>query len=43
MTEDLLQDIIKAALAAGADAAETVLAQRQALSVGVRLGALDEV
>jgi PmbA protein len=43
MTEDLLQDIIKAALAAGADAAETVLAERQSLSVGVRLGALEEV
>ncbi len=43
MTEDLLQDIIKAALAAGADAAETVLAERQSLSVGVRLGELEEV
>lgn len=43
MTEDLLQDIIKAALAAGADAAETVLAERQSLSVGVRLGKLEEV
>jgi PmbA protein len=43
MTEDLLQDIMKAALAAGADAAETVLAERQALSVGVRLGKLEEV
>jgi PmbA protein len=43
MTEDLLQDIIKAAMAAGADAAETVLAERQSLSVGVRLGELEEV
>ena len=43
MTEDLLQDILKAALAAGADAAEIVLAERQALSVGVRLGKLEEV
>jgi PmbA protein len=43
MTEDLLNDLIAASLAAGADAAEAVLAERQALSVGVRLGALEEV
>lgn len=43
MTEDLLHDMIKAALAAGADAAEVVLAERQALAVGVRLGKLEEV
>lgn len=43
MTEELLQDMIKAALREGADAAEAVLAERQALSVGVRLGALEEV
>ena len=43
MTEDFLNDLIAASLAAGADAAEAVLAERQALSVGVRLGALEEV
>lgn len=43
MTEDLLHDVIDAALKAGADAAEAVLANRQSLSVGVRLGELEEV
>jgi PmbA protein len=43
MNQDLLNDLIAASLAAGADAAEAVLADRQALSVGVRLGALEEV
>lgn len=43
MNEDLLNDLISAAMAAGADAAEAVLADRRALSVGVRLGALEEV
>src|ERR1700759_3395675 len=43
MTEDLLHDIIKAPLSAAADAAEAVLAERQSLSVGVRLGKLEEV
>ena len=40
---NLLNDLIKAALAAGADAAEAVASRRQSLSVGVRNGALDEV
>lgn len=35
--------VVKAALRAGADAAEAVLAERGALSVSVRLGALEEV
>ena len=43
MTEDLLHDVIDAARMAGADAAEAVLANRQSLSVGVRLGELEEV
>jgi PmbA protein len=43
MDESLLHDVVKAARAAGADAAEVVLAERQSLSVGVRLGALEEV
>ncbi len=43
MSEDLLQDILAAAKRAGADAAEAVIAERQALSVGVRLGELEEV
>ena len=43
MTEDLLNELIAASLAAGADAAEAVLAERQALSVSVRLGELEEV
>ena len=43
MTEDLLHEVIDAARKAGADAAEAVLANRQSLSVGVRLGELEEV
>jgi PmbA protein len=43
MTQDLLHDVIDAARKAGADAAEAVLAERQSLSVGVRLGELEEV
>src|SRR5215469_8794463 len=43
MTEDLLQDVVAKARAAGADAAEAVFAERQSLSVTVRLGALEEV
>jgi PmbA protein len=43
MSENLLHDVITAALNAGADAAEAVLAERQSLSVGVRLGELEEV
>ena len=43
MDEDLLQDLVAAALRAGADAAEAVGAERQSLSIGVRLGELEEV
>jgi PmbA protein len=43
MDEAQLNDVAKAALAAGADAAEVVFAERQALSVTVRMGALEEV
>ena len=43
MDENLLQDVVAAALRAGADAAEAVGAERQSLSIGVRLGALEEV
>ena len=43
MDEYLLDDVVAAAMAAGADAAEAVFAERAALSVGVRLGALEEV
>ena len=43
MDENLLQDVVAAALKAGADAAEAVAAERQSLSIGVRLGALEEV
>jgi PmbA protein len=43
MDENLLDDVVAAAMAAGADAAEAVFAERAALSVGVRLGALEEV
>ncbi|MDP3173803.1 MAG: TldD/PmbA family protein [Phenylobacterium sp.] len=43
MDENLLEDVVKAALAAGADAAEAVGADRRALSVTVRLGKLEEV
>ena len=40
MDENLLNDVVAAALAAGADAAEAVGAERRALSIGVRNGAL---
>ena len=43
MTEEFIQSVVSRAKTAGADAAEAVVAQRQALSVGVRLGALEEV
>jgi PmbA protein len=43
MDENLLNDLVAAALAAGADAAEAVSAQRRALSISVRLGELEEV
>jgi PmbA protein len=43
MDENLLQDVVAQALKAGADAAEAVFAERQALSVSVRLGELEEV
>ena len=43
MDENLLHDVVAAALRAGADAAEAVMAERQSLSVTVRLGALEEV
>lgn len=43
MDEAVLADTVAAALTAGADAAEAVFAERQALSVSVRLGALEEV
>lgn len=39
----LAHDLIAAALKAGADAAEAAVAERQSLSVGVRLGELEEV
>lgn len=39
----MLHDLVQAALKAGADAAEAVAAERAALSVGVRNGALEEV
>jgi len=40
---DLLNDIVAAALRAGADAAEAVSAERGSLSVGVRNGKLEDV
>ena len=43
MDENLLQDVVQAALRAGADAAEAVAAERQSLSISVRLGELEEV
>ncbi len=43
MDENLLQDVVAKARAAGADAAEAVFAERQSQSVTVRLGALEEV
>jgi len=39
----LLHDVLQAALAAGADAAEAVAAESRALSLGVRNGALEEL
>jgi len=42
-TADLPHQIVQAALKAGADAAEAVVSERQSLSVGVRLGKLEEV
>src|ERR1700722_17849869 len=43
MDENMLQEVIAKARAAGADAAEAVFAERQSLSVTVRLGELEEV
>jgi PmbA protein len=43
MDENLLADVVAAALAAGADAAEAVGAERQSLGINVRLGKLEEV
>jgi len=43
MDENLLQDVVAAALKAGADGAEAVFAERQSLSITVRAGALEEV
>lgn len=43
MTPDFLEDLLASAKRAGADTAEAVIAESQSLSVGVRLGALEEV
>ena len=43
VSEDLLNDVVQAALRAGADAAEAVSADRRALSIGVRNGKLEDV
>jgi len=43
MDSSLLNDVVRAALAAGADAAEAVGSERRSLSVTVRLGELEEV
>lgn len=43
MDENLLHEAVAAALTAGADAAEAVFADRQSLSVNVRMGELEEV
>ncbi|MFC3068751.1 TldD/PmbA family protein [Phenylobacterium soli] len=43
MNQDLLNEVVQAALKAGADAAEAVGAERRALSITVRLGELEEV
>ena len=43
MDENLLNEVAASALAAGADAAEIAFAERQSLSVTVRLGELEEV
>ena len=43
MDEDLLGGVVDAAMKAGATAAEAVFAERAALSLGVRMSALEEV
>ena len=43
MDEDLLRGVVDAAMKAGATAAEAVFAERAALSLGVRMSALEEV
>ena len=43
VSTDLLNDIVQAALKAGADAAEAVSADRRSLSIGVRNGKLEDV
>lgn len=43
VSPEILNDIVQAALTAGADAAEAVTADRQSLSVGVRNGRLEDV
>jgi len=43
MDEALLHDLVRSALAAGADAAEAVASEGSSLSVGVRLGKLEDV
>ena len=43
MDETLLNDVVSAALKAGADAAEAVGAERRSLSITVRMGELEEV
>lgn len=43
MDENLLNDLVSAALKAGADGAEAVGAERRSLSIGVRNGDLEEV
>src|ERR1700678_2146165 len=43
MDENMLHEVVAKARATGADAAEAVFAERQSLSVTVRLGALEEV
>lgn len=43
MDENLLNDVVSAALKAGADAAEAVGAERRSLSINVRNGDLEEV
>ena len=43
MDENLLNDVVAAALKAGADAAEAVGAERRSLSISVRMGKLEEV
>ncbi|MBL8772114.1 MAG: TldD/PmbA family protein [Phenylobacterium sp.] len=43
MDENLLNDVVAAALRAGADAAEAVGAERRSLSITVRMGDLEEV